>query len=71
MTKLEYLISSIPSRREMIMTQIQKIADELLQMNRDALAALVTLGARAGDPMQFVTDATDRFIVARLLVTVR
>lgn len=55
----------------MIMTQAQKIAAELLQMNKDALAALVTLGARAGDPMQFVTNATDRFIVARLLVTVR
>lgn len=53
------------------MTKTAKIAAELLQMNRDTLAALVTLGAKAGDPMQFVTDATDRFIVARLLVTVR
>jgi hypothetical protein len=53
------------------MTQVQKIAAELLQMNKDALAALVTLGAKAGDPLQFVTDATDRFVVARLLVTVR
>jgi len=53
------------------MTTTQKIAAELLQMNKDALAALVTLGARTGDPMQFITDATDRFIVARLLVTVR
>jgi hypothetical protein len=53
------------------MTTTQKIANELLQMNKDALAALVTLGARAGDPMQFVTNATDRFMVARLLVTVR
>lgn len=53
------------------MTTAQKIAAELLIMNRDALAALVVLGAKAGDPMQFVTDATDRFVVARLLVTVR
>jgi hypothetical protein len=40
-------------------------------MNRDALAALVTMGAKAGDAMQFVTDPTDRFVVARLLVMVR
>lgn len=53
------------------MGQIQKVAAELLVMNKDALAALVTLGAKAGDPMQFVSDATDRFVVARLLVTVR
>lgn len=53
------------------MTQVQKIAAELLQMNRDALAALVVLGARSGDPMQFIKDETDRFVVARLLVTVR
>jgi hypothetical protein len=53
------------------MTAVQKIAAELLHMNRDALAALVTLGAKAGDPMQFITNATDRFVVARLLVTVR
>lgn len=53
------------------MAQAAKVSAELLQMNRDALAALVVLGARAGDPMQFVTDATDRFVVARLLVTVR
>jgi hypothetical protein len=53
------------------MTKAAKISAELLQMNKDALAALVMLGARAGDPMQFVTEATDRFVVARLLVTVR
>lgn len=53
------------------MAHATKIAAELLQMNRDALAALVVLGARAGDPMQFITNATDRFVVARLLVTVR
>lgn len=53
------------------MTTAQKIAVELLQMNRDALAALVVLGAKAGNVLQFVTDPTDRFIVARLLVTVR
>lgn len=53
------------------MTQAAKISAELLQMNKDALAALVFLGAKAGDPMQFVTDATDRFIVARMLVTAR
>jgi hypothetical protein len=53
------------------MTKAAKVSAELLQMNKDALAALVTLGARAGDPMHFITDATDRFVVARLLVTVR
>ena len=53
------------------MSQIQKVAAELLVMNKDALAALVTLGAKAGDPMQFVSDATDRFVVARLLVMAR
>jgi hypothetical protein len=52
------------------MTQAAKISAELLQMNKDALAALVMLGARAGDAMQFITNPTDRFIVARLLVTV-
>jgi hypothetical protein len=52
------------------MTQVQKIAAELLQMNRDTLAALVMLGAQAGDAMQFITDPTDRFVVARLLVMV-
>jgi hypothetical protein len=53
------------------MTQVQKIAAELLQMNKDTLAALVILGAKAGDVMQFITNPTDRFVVARLLVTVR
>jgi hypothetical protein len=53
------------------MTATQKVAAELLQMNKDALAALVVLGAKAGDPMRFVSDATDRFVVARLLVMVR
>lgn len=53
------------------MAQAQKIAAELLQMNRDTLAALVVLGAKAGDAMQFITDPTDRFVVARMLVTVR
>jgi len=53
------------------MTQAQKIAAELLQMNRNALAALVMLGAKAGNVLQFVTSETDRFIVRRLIVTVR
>lgn len=53
------------------MTAAQKTAAELLQMNRDALAALVTMGAKEGDALQFVTNPTDRFVVARLLVTVR
>jgi len=53
------------------MTQAAKISAELLHMNRDALAALVTLGAKAGDPLQFITNATDRFVVARLIVQVR
>lgn len=53
------------------MTQAAKISAELLQMNRDALAGLVMLGAKAGNVLQFVTNPADRFIVARLLVTVR
>lgn len=53
------------------MTAAQTVAAELLQMNRDALAALVTLGAKAGDPLQFVTDATDRFTVAQMIVQAR
>lgn len=53
------------------MTQAQKIAAELLQMNRDALAALVMLGAKAGNVLQFITNPADRFIVSRLIVTVR
>lgn len=53
------------------MIQAQKIAAELLQMNRDALAALVVLGAKSGNPMQFIANETDRFVVARLIVTVR
>ena len=43
------------------------VASDLLVMNRDALAALVTLGARAGNPLAFVSDATDRFVVAQML----
>lgn len=53
------------------MSQAAKISAELLVMNRDALAALVVLGAKDGDPLQFITDATDRFIVASLIVQVR
>ena len=59
------------SRRGRQMTQAAKVSAELLQMNRDVLAALVTLGAKSGDPMQFITDATDRFFVASMLVQVR
>lgn len=47
------------------------VAAELLTMNRDALAALVVLGANAGDPLQFVTNPTDRFVVAGMIVQVR
>jgi hypothetical protein len=53
------------------MTTTQKVAAELLQMNRDALAALVTIGAKAGDPLQFITNATDRFVVTSMIVQVR
>ena len=49
------------------MTQAQKIAAELLQMNRDALAALVTLGAKEGDATKYVSDPTDRFTVNQML----
>jgi hypothetical protein len=53
------------------MTQAQKIAAELLQMNRDALAALVVIGAKSGNVLQFITNDTDRFVVRRLIITVR
>lgn len=46
---------------------VQTITSQLLVMNRDALAALVTIGARNGDPMLFVSNATDRFIVTQML----
>lgn len=51
------------------MTAAQKVAAELLQMNRDALAALVRLGADHGsqDPLHFVTNLTDRFVVENML----
>ena len=47
--------------------KIQAITTDLLLMNKDALAALVTLGARSGDPLMFVSDATDRFTVTQML----
>lgn len=53
------------------MTQAAKVSAELLQMNRDVLAALVTIGSKSGDPLQFVTNVTDRFVVAQMLVQVR
>lgn len=53
------------------MAKAAKVSAELLQMNRDALAALVQLGAKSGDPLQFITNATDRFVVASMLVQVR
>lgn len=53
------------------MTKAAKVSAELLQMNRDALAALVVLGAKTGDALQFITNPTDRFVVATLLVQVR
>lgn len=52
------------------MTQAAKVSAELLQMNRDALAALVTLGTKAGHPLQFITNETDKFIVRQLFMQV-
>ncbi len=51
------------------MTTAAKVSAELLHMNRDALAALVTLGANHGsqDPLYFVTNLTDRFVVEHML----
>ncbi len=46
---------------------VQEVTSDLLIMNRDALAALVTIGARNGDPLMFVSDATDRFTVTQML----
>jgi hypothetical protein len=46
---------------------IQKVTSDLLIMNRGPLAALVHLGAVSGDPMKFVSDATDRFVVAQMI----
>lgn len=50
---------------------IQNVITDLLTMNRDALAALVTLGAVNCDPLMFVTNATDRFVVAQMILQVR
>src|ERR1700678_2235774 len=50
---MRYITHIRLERKEPDMTQAAKIAAELLQMNRDALAALVALGAKAGDPLQF------------------
>jgi hypothetical protein len=49
------------------MTAAQKTAAELLIMNKDALAALVRMGADAGDPVKFISDPTDRFTVYQML----
>ena len=51
------------------MTTAQTVAAELLVMNRDALAALVTMGANHGsqDPLHFVSNLTDRFVVENML----
>lgn len=51
------------------MTASKQIATDLLIMNRDALAALVTLGGN--DPLKFITNPTDRFIVSKMLEQVR
>lgn len=40
-------------------------------MNKVSLAGLIVMGAKAGDPMQFITNATDRFIAAKMLEQVR
>lgn len=53
------------------MAKINRVTAELLQMNQDALAALVRLGADAGDPLKFLATATDRFIVSTMLKQVR
>lgn len=46
---------------------VQTVITELLMINKDALAALVALGAKIDDPVKFVSDPTDRFVVYRLL----
>lgn len=46
---------------------VKATISDLLHMNKDALAALVRLGADAGDPRKFITDETDRWTVAKLL----
>lgn len=48
-----------------------QVLRELLEMNQDALAALVKLGADAGDPLKFLTTATDKFIVSTMIKQVR
>ena len=49
------------------LTPVLSVTSDLLIMNRDALAALVTLGARSGDPLMFINNATDRFTVTQML----
>lgn len=46
---------------------VQEVTSGLLIMNRDALAALVAIGARNGDPLMFVSNPTDRFTVAQMI----
>lgn len=48
-----------------------QVIRELLEMNMNSLAALVRLGNDAGDPLKFISDATDRFIVSTMIKQVR
>ncbi len=47
-------------------TFVQAAIADLLHMNKDSLAALVRLGADAGNPVQFVSNA-DRPLVWSLI----
>jgi hypothetical protein len=43
----------------------QAIIQDLLVMNRDALAALVQIGG--DEPLKFVRNETDRYIVSQMI----
>lgn len=51
-----------------MMAKLPIILENLLFMNKDALAALVQLGATIhSDPLRFVTNETDCFTVRKLI----
>ena len=66
------ILLRIRSRSDAMATiHTSKIIRELLEMNLSSLAALVRLGNDAGDPLKFISDATDRFIVSTMIKQVR
>lgn len=50
---------------------VVSVISDLLVMGCDALAALVRIGSSNGDPLLFVSNATDRFTVSQMLKQVQ